>query len=164
MEKHFATSGFIVNESSTKLLMVYHKKLETWLIPGGHLEPDEEPVDGVIREVLEETGVSIKVIDASFLPGVVDSKKESAIPNPYLMLKEFIPEKGDKPAHIHIDFIFLGMADENEVIKKQEAEVNEVKWFDLSEVLEMDTFESIKKIARTVLEKGGVLKCVNSDL
>jgi 8-oxo-dGTP diphosphatase len=32
-----------------------------WTLPGGHLEANESPVDGVKREVLEETGYNVDV-------------------------------------------------------------------------------------------------------
>jgi 8-oxo-dGTP diphosphatase len=32
-----------------------------WTLPGGHLEANESPIDGVKREVLEETGYKIDV-------------------------------------------------------------------------------------------------------
>ena len=77
MEMHFATSGFIVNSDSTKVLMVYHKKLDTWVIPGGHLEPNEYPADGAVREVFEETGVHARLIDAGDSLTIADTKKRN---------------------------------------------------------------------------------------
>ena len=77
------------------------------------------------------------------------------------MLGEYIPEKGDKPAHTHIDFIFLGTADDKTLLKRQETEVENVKWFNLLEVPSMKTFNSIKQIAQKILDKGGVHKCVS---
>jgi ADP-ribose pyrophosphatase YjhB (NUDIX family) len=32
-----------------------------WTLPGGHLEKNESPIDGVKREVLEETGYVVEV-------------------------------------------------------------------------------------------------------
>ncbi len=32
-----------------------------WTLPGGHLEENESPIDGVKREVLEETGYVVEV-------------------------------------------------------------------------------------------------------
>ncbi len=34
-----------------------------WRHPGGNFEKDEEPIDGVKREIKEETGLSIQIID-----------------------------------------------------------------------------------------------------
>jgi 8-oxo-dGTP pyrophosphatase MutT (NUDIX family) len=33
-----------------------------WLPPGGHIDPDEDPVQAVVREVLEETGIVAEVV------------------------------------------------------------------------------------------------------
>ncbi|MBK8254753.1 MAG: (deoxy)nucleoside triphosphate pyrophosphohydrolase [Polyangiaceae bacterium] len=35
----------------------------TWELPGGKVEPNEDPRDTVVRELLEELGVHIEVID-----------------------------------------------------------------------------------------------------
>ncbi|GMU41161.1 MAG: hypothetical protein AMXMBFR23_20270 [Chloroflexota bacterium] len=35
-----------------------------WLPPGGHIEADEDPVQAVLREVYEETGLAVEIIDA----------------------------------------------------------------------------------------------------
>lgn len=34
---------------------------DTWLLPGGRLEPDESPATGAKREVREETGLEIEI-------------------------------------------------------------------------------------------------------
>ncbi len=154
---HFATSGFILNQDNTKVLMVYHKKLNTWVIPGGHLENDEYPADGAVREVLEETGVKATILNIGSKVKLTDSKKESQMATPFMMLSESIPEKGDKKAHVHMDFIFLGKADDKIPLIKQEAEVENVKWMTLNEVLECNTFDSVKEIARQTMDKGGVI-------
>ena len=150
-EKHFAVSGFVTNREATKLLMVFHKKLNSWVIPGGHLEPNEYPHEGALREIKEETGIEADVIDSSKLkfPG---NEKEFSIPAPYAMLSEHIPARRDKPAHIHMDFIYLCVADETTPVKR-EAEVNDVKWMTWEEVLNSDTFESIKEFVREKVNK-----------
>ncbi len=151
MEKHFATSGFVTNKDYTKILMVYHKKLNIWVIPGGHLEPNELPEDGAIREVLEETGVEAEILDCSNVSLELAGDKEYSIMGPMMMLSEKIPAHGDKPEHIHMDFIFLCQADDKKPLKKQEDEVNDVKWMTLQEVMESGTFDSVKEIAKAVL-------------
>lgn len=35
-----------------------------WLPPGGHIEADEDPVQAVLREVREETGLDVEIIGA----------------------------------------------------------------------------------------------------
>jgi ADP-ribose pyrophosphatase YjhB (NUDIX family) len=44
-----------------RVLMV--REGDTWLLPGGRLEPDESPEAGARREVREETGVAVEVTE-----------------------------------------------------------------------------------------------------
>lgn len=43
--------------SGTKLLMGVRRDCGRWTLPGGHIEPGEDPRDGAIRELREETGI-----------------------------------------------------------------------------------------------------------
>ena len=57
MRRHFTATGFVVQGSRT--LLHWHKRSQKWLPPGGHIEPDEDPVQAILREIREETGVEI---------------------------------------------------------------------------------------------------------
>lgn len=39
------------------LLVTSSRRPELWIVPGGGVEPDEEPAVTAVREVLEEAGV-----------------------------------------------------------------------------------------------------------
>ena len=52
MNRHFTCTGFIVQGDKT--LLLWHPHLRMWVPPGGHLEPDEDPVTAVLREIGEE--------------------------------------------------------------------------------------------------------------
>ena len=60
MRRHFTATGFVVQGSRT--LLHWHKRLQQWMPPGGHIEPDEDPVQAVLREIQEETGATAEVI------------------------------------------------------------------------------------------------------
>jgi 8-oxo-dGTP pyrophosphatase MutT (NUDIX family) len=51
-----ATNG-IVTDQFGKVLLILRDDTRTWALPGGSLDTDELPTDGVIREVFEETGI-----------------------------------------------------------------------------------------------------------
>lgn len=52
-------------DSQNRLLLGRRRDLGTWTLPGGHLEDGEDPKDGALRELLEETGLTPKSL--SFL-------------------------------------------------------------------------------------------------
>ncbi|MFN2190180.1 MAG: NUDIX domain-containing protein [Candidatus Promineifilaceae bacterium] len=51
------TNGIVLDEEG-RILLILRDDTHTWAIPGGALEAGELPTEGVVREVLEETGFS----------------------------------------------------------------------------------------------------------
>jgi 8-oxo-dGTP pyrophosphatase MutT (NUDIX family) len=100
VECHFTVTGFVVHEDRT--LLHWHRRLQTWMPPGGHVEPDEDPVAALLREIREETGVAAEVVPAARrfpfdYPGQVAP--------PFTILIENSPEP-EEP-HQHIDLIYF---------------------------------------------------------
>ncbi|MBI1957062.1 MAG: NUDIX domain-containing protein [Candidatus Niyogibacteria bacterium] len=61
------TVGFVFNQALDKVLLI-HKNRPEWQKGklngvGGHIEPDEESADCMVREVFEETGLQTKKED-----------------------------------------------------------------------------------------------------
>lgn len=52
--------GMIFDEKG-RVLLVHRRDYDLWNLPGGGLENLESPIDGVKREVKEETGLEVKV-------------------------------------------------------------------------------------------------------
>ena len=47
-ERHFTATAYVV--SGEKTLLIWHIGLRMWLPPGGHCEPNEDPVEAAVRE------------------------------------------------------------------------------------------------------------------
>ena len=58
--RDFTVAVFVIHNDH--VILHIHQKLQRWLPPGGHIEPNELPDDAAIREVLEETGVAIELV------------------------------------------------------------------------------------------------------
>lgn len=150
--RHFTVTGYVTNEDYTKILLIYHNKLKKWLPAGGHLEQNEIPHDGAIREVFEETGVQAKVVcsdepDLS-LSGVADIQ----VPRPYAMTYQLIPSNRNENEHIHIDMIYWLKADEKMETSAQLKEVSDICWMTKQQVLATkETFDSVKGFVKAVL-------------
>ena len=97
MERHFTVSGFVVDGDRTALH--WHKRLGLWLPPGGHIERDEDPVEAVLREVLEETGIPCEVVPHQ-MPYVFTNVGQ--LPPP---LSIIVADVADGP-HQHIDLAY----------------------------------------------------------
>jgi 8-oxo-dGTP pyrophosphatase MutT (NUDIX family) len=58
--RDFTVAVFVVHQG--RVLLHFHEKLNRWLPPGGHIEPNELPDEAAVREVMEETGVACTLL------------------------------------------------------------------------------------------------------
>lgn len=61
MPLHIIAVGGIVENEQGEILLVKTRRDGKWVFPGGQVEIGENLIDGVIREVKEESGMDIKV-------------------------------------------------------------------------------------------------------
>ncbi|MDE2861388.1 MAG: NUDIX domain-containing protein [Chloroflexota bacterium] len=99
--RHFTATAFVVHNGSVALH--WHPKVGAWLPPGGHIEDNENPVQAVLREVEEETGLAVDLV-ATTAP--LDLGSQEQVEPPFTIVIEDIndPEKG---YHQHIDLIYF---------------------------------------------------------
>jgi 8-oxo-dGTP diphosphatase len=60
--RHQVAVGALIFNEQGQLLLCEHtyRRVHPWGLPGGDLKLGEEPVDGIKREVFEETGLSVQ--------------------------------------------------------------------------------------------------------
>lgn len=123
--KHFVATGYIVRDGKT--LLLYHKKLQMWLPPGGHIDEGELPEEALRREILEETGLEVEILSPRRSPGPAeDGVVYLHIPN-HVQLE-------DIPNHAqHIDLIYFCRAKDGEAAFRQE-EHDGMRWHSLEDL------------------------------
>ena len=128
----FTVSAFIVYND--RILLLYHKKLNTWLQPGGHIELDEDPEQALYREIEEET--SLKRSDLELIELATTRPKSptsKSLPIPFdLNVHPF----GEHPTHKHIDLCYLIQSTTN-VINQNITESSDLRWFSKEEITVM---------------------------
>ncbi len=99
--RHFTATGFVINGDAT--LLHWHHRVQAWLPPGGHVEPDEDPVQAVLREVKEETGFDVELVPTQQIPYIPNLDQ---VPPPRTILVEDVYDQ-KVGAHQHIDMIYF---------------------------------------------------------
>ncbi len=56
-----SVAGAIFSPDRSKILLIKRRDVPVWVLPGGGIDPGESPNTAIVREVLEETGFSVKV-------------------------------------------------------------------------------------------------------
>nr|WP_294103704.1 NUDIX domain-containing protein [Providencia sp.] len=145
--KHFTATAMIRNTNGDFLLHE-HRKLGFWLPPGGHIDPNEEPQETVVREVLEETGLMCRVINCGhpFKHQVSNSSHTQSLPMPLAILKEFIADK-KKGDHWHIDMVYLC-----ELNSYDEKPADEFHWVPFHELANLNIPDDVIELANMVNE------------
>jgi ADP-ribose pyrophosphatase YjhB (NUDIX family) len=146
LKKHFTASALIIKDK--KVLLVYHKKLGVWLYPGGHVENNETPDETIVREVMEETGLSVEIIGEKD-ENLTDTRADvSVLSNPYVILCELV---GD---HYHNDIVYLcRIIGENTQIKYNANESEAIGFFGLDELDNAKLFPNFKELLKKVLHQ-----------
>lgn len=75
--------GYIFKEDKM-LFLSRNKEPKVWAPLGGHLHPDEDPVQGLLREIHEEAKISVKVLTPIEVTFTKDHKQEDYIGIYYL--------------------------------------------------------------------------------
>lgn len=148
--KDFTATGYVTNPEKTKILVIFHNKLQKWLPAGGHLEANELPHEAALREVLEETGVCARIVSDDPEMGLI-GEFDCQIPRPYSVLYQIIPQSSKDVEHVHVDFIYAMEAQESE-LKCQVEEVSRVEWLTKDEILATDCFDSVKGFVKNYLK------------
>lgn len=149
LHSHYVATGYIYDQTSSRFLLIQHKKLGRWLAPGGHLEAGEEPHAGALREVREEIGQEGRVLDLLATPEV-NTPSVPQLPAPFCILAETIPAGPRDDEHIHIDFVYIVEIDPTQVLTISEAEISLARWFSLEEIATLDTYENVKHVCQAI--------------
>lgn len=128
LERQYCASAYTIDFESKKVLLMYNKKLNKWLQPGGHIENMETPEEAAIRETFEETGIKIEIIGPTF-----NNKKYQPI-----AIEHYINKVGDM-----IDIQFLAKPINKELINNEN---NNIIWFDIDKLSDEETVEDDIKI------------------
>jgi 8-oxo-dGTP diphosphatase len=134
VQRFFCVTVYVMDHKKY-FLMLFNKKLDKWVPPGGKIDRNEIPEEAALRECFEETGIKITLMGKK-------TPVDGGLICPYgIQLNTIIPDLRD-----HIDLIYLGSPlSDKEMLKMSEREASNIGWFSLSEILNLSTFNSVKQ-------------------
>lgn len=134
--RDFTVAVFVVRNG--RVLLHMHQRLNRWLPPGGHIEPNELPDSAAVREVAEEAGVAIELVGPS-------GNTASGHGQPAQLTRPIGIQLADigQDGHQHIDLVYLarGLDEGN----------GSARWFSGDEVGELDLTDEVRQWCRIAL-------------
>lgn len=124
---HITATALVLKDPGDSVLLVHHKRLNRWLLPGGHVEAADLTIfDAALREAVEETSVQL---DPAFAPYIAGFDVHG------------IPSNGKEPYHLHHD-ILIGLSATSESIAAS-PESRAVIWCPIAELGRYDVPKNI---------------------
>jgi len=144
---HIVASGFVYARREAKFLMLYHKDLDMYLYPGGHVNADDENIlEAAIREVKEETGlIDIKqfyTCNNKLVPIDIDTHEIG------------YNERLNLPKHNHFDFRYFFIVDRVKDIKIDTYEHSDYRWISARELAKNEDYARIVNKFERIFEIG----------
>ncbi|HEY7061342.1 MAG TPA: NUDIX domain-containing protein [Chloroflexota bacterium] len=132
--REFTVAVFVVHDD--RVLLHYHRKLDMWLPPGGHIEPAELPDDAAVRETFEETGVRAALIGERALE--LDYPRQ-------LVRPAGIQLEDIASGHQHIDLVYFAVpVGGDSTLGAEDAREPGTGWYALDELPALGANEEIQ--------------------
>ena len=138
---HFSASAFVVNKERNKMVVVYHIINDGWIYPGGHTDGEDNLLSVAVREVEEETGLKVKVLDENIYA------IQSAPVKGHIKRGKYVS------AHLHLDVVYIMEADDKLPLIYKKDESKGVKWISFDEADNETMCDFIRPIHKKLIEK-----------
>ena len=137
--RDFTATTFVVRD--TRTLLLWHRKVQAWFPPGGHIHPGELPEEAAVREVREESGLDVRLFGEQQHWG-----KVKVLHTPHCILLEDI-----EPGHQHIALIYFAYAPASRPrIHRREA--GSYRWASHAELEQPEIAEDIRRLGQRAIE------------
>ena len=127
---HLTGSALVVEPVHNRFLVLYHRKLQRWLQPGGHADGDSDLARVALREATEETGI-----------------EGLRVAEPAIDLDIHVVDPPGEDAHQHHDVRFLVIAPAGAVATGN-SESEALRWITIGEFDAIEADGGMFRLAR----------------
>jgi 8-oxo-dGTP pyrophosphatase MutT (NUDIX family) len=143
----FVVDVFVVYENT--VLYRFHDKVQRWLVPGGHIELDEDPEVAAVREIQEEVGLEVELYKGNAFMDLDTVEGYKELVPPIAMNRH--PLGND---HYHISLVFFATSPTNIVVEPDNEEKSGgILWLTKEEIIaHPDIHQTMKSYGLKALE------------
>jgi 8-oxo-dGTP pyrophosphatase MutT (NUDIX family) len=148
--KHPTSSVFVFRAISPgwRICLIRHPRFGRMMIPGGHVEQEESQAQAALREVAEETGLAVQLVSPPAAP-VPRGYRPERVAQPWWIVEYAVPpDNYHGEAHVHIDHLYVALADGR---KLRRAPEHPLGWYAAADLPGLDMFEDARLMALTLL-------------
>jgi 8-oxo-dGTP pyrophosphatase MutT (NUDIX family) len=146
--KHATASTFVfsrLDDGGWRIGLILHPLFGKLMIPGGHIEPEENAPEAARREVAEETGLAVTFVPAlaATVPAGLSSRK--LVSPPWWILEQ--PVESDNhlaEPHFHVDHLYVAVATVPEPLSHP---AHPFSWHDQAELAALTMFDDTRQLA-----------------
>lgn len=144
----FTADTFVVFVPEKRVLIRYHDKHDMWLVPGGHVELNETPVEAAVREVKEETGLTVTLWQGNQFFEYVNERYMELAPPVAMSVHDI------SPGHRHVSLVYFATSSTMEVVEPDRGEKSRgFLWLTKEELLaHPDIHDTIKRYGARALD------------
>ena len=119
---HITSSGFIVNATCDRVLMVHHNLRNTWAWTGGHADGENDLLGVAVREAWEEAGI-VAAPETGEIAGI-----------DILYMPRHMRRGCYVNTHLHLNISYILVANEHAPLTVNPDENTAVRWFREGEI------------------------------
>lgn len=117
--KHLVSYFAVIDPVAKKILLQDHLLAQVWVPAGGHVDPDENPVETVRRECLEELGIKAQFLQGHKQPIFITVTKTNG-----------------QGQHTDVSLWYVLEASEDSQLAIEPDKFADVRWWSFDEVLQ----------------------------
>ncbi|MGO2111108.1 MAG: NUDIX hydrolase [Pseudoclavibacter sp.] len=134
-----ASYGVIIDGDRMLLAHWRDRGRSGWTLPGGGVEPGEDPVEGAVREIWEETGYHASIDELLGIDSIIIKSSDRLI--------------GGRGPMQGLRIVYRASVIGGDLRHEVGGSTDEARWFDLDELAELRTVSLVRVGLRMLTEK-----------